>query len=71
MKISKLIMQTMEIGETVSRDQTTVHLFRLKTDFGKNTLQFKGAQLYNSLRSNIRVLRNLSAFRCACITYFS
>ena len=48
-----------------------LHLFRPKTDFGKNTLQFKGAQLYNSLPSHIRVLQNLSAFRCVCVAYFS
>ena len=58
-------------GYSSTRGCDNLHLFRPKTDFGKNTLQFKGAQLYNSLPSHIRVLQNLSAFRRACVAYFS
>ena len=38
--------------------------------FGKNSLQFKGVQLYNSLPGSIRMLKNLTAFRRACVAYF-
>ena len=31
---------------------------------------FRGAQLYNDLPSSIRVLKNLTAFRRACISFF-
>ena len=52
------------------RGKDKFHLFRPPTDFGKNTLQFRGAQLYNGLPSSIRDLMNLTAFRRACISYF-
>jgi len=37
--------------------------------FTRNSLQFKGAQLYN-LPSPVCHLRNLSAFKCNCVMYF-
>ena len=49
---------------------TELHLIRPKTDFGKNSLQFKGVQLYNSLPGFIHMLKNLSAFRRTCVAYF-
>ena len=55
-------------GSTRGRDK--LHLFRPQTDFGKNTLQFRGAQLYNGLPSSVRALQNLTAFRCACVAHF-
>ena len=55
-------------GSTRGRDK--LHLFRPQTDFGKNTLQFRGAQLYNGLPSSIRALQNLTAFRRACVAHF-
>ena len=58
-------------GYSSTQGCDNLNLFRPKTDFGKNILQFKGAQLYNSLPSHIRVLQNLSAFRRACVVYFS
>ena len=57
-------------GYSCTRGRDKLHLFRPQTDFGRNTLnlQFKGAQLYNSLPSSIRVLKNLTAFRHTCIS---
>ena len=57
-------------GYSCTRGRDKLHLFRPQTDFGRNTLQFRGAQLYNGLPSSIRVLKNLTAFRRACISYF-
>ena len=66
-----LISTNSSFDYSSTRGCDDLHLFRPKSDFGKNTLHFKGAQLYNSLSSHIRVLQNLSAFRRACVTYFS
>ena len=57
-------------GYSCTRGKDKLRLFRPHTDFGKNTLRFRGAQLYNGLPSTIHVLRNLTAFRRACVTYF-
>ena len=60
----------LSFGYSSTRGRDKLHLFRPHTDFGKNTLQFRGAQLYNALPSTIRKLMNLTAFRRACILYF-
>ena len=57
-------------GYSCTRGRDRLHLFRPKTDYGKNTLQFKGAQLYNSLPDSVHVLWNLTAFRRACVACF-
>ena len=58
-------------GYSCTRGRDKLHLFRLQTDFGRNTLQFRDAQLYNGLPSSIRVLKNLTTFRPVCISYFN
>ena len=54
-----------------TRDGDNIHLICPKSEFGRNSLQFKGVQLYN-LPSSVCHLRNLSAFKRAytCVVYF-
>ena len=57
-------------GYDCTRGRDKLHLIRPMINFGKNYLQFKGVQLYNSLPGFIRMLKNLSAFRRVCVAYF-
>ena len=68
--LSSKFFSNSTFGYDCTRGRDKLHLIRPKTDFGKNSLQFKGVQLYNSLPGFIRMLKNLSAFRRACVAYF-
>jgi len=59
--LSKFLSNS-SFGYSCTRGRDKLHLFHPKTDFGKNTLQFKGVQLYNSLPDSIRDLWTLAAF---------
>ena len=55
-----------EFGYSYTRGKDNFYLCCPKTNFGRNSLIFKGAVLYNSLPPGICHLRNCVSFRNAC-----
>ena len=68
--LSSKFFSNSTFGYNCTRGRDKLHLIRPMTDFGKNSLQFNGVQLYNSSPGSIRMLKNLTALRRACVAYF-
>ena len=62
-------MTNEQFGYTSTRGRDKIHMLQPRTEFGRRTFSFKGAQLYNTLPSTARQIKTLPAFKHFCISH--
>ena len=67
--LTSLFLTNEQFGYTCTRGRDKIHISRPRTEFGRRTFSFKGAQLYNTLPSTARQIKTLPAFKHFCISH--
>ena len=67
--LTSLFLTNEQFGYTCTRGRDKIHISRPRTEFGRRTFSFKGAQLYNTLPSTARQIKILPAFKHFCISH--
>ena len=67
--LTSLFMTNEQFGYTSTRGRDKIHMLRPRTEFGRHTFSFRGAQLYNILPSTARQIKTLPAFKHFCVSH--
>ena len=67
--LTSLFLTNEQFGYTCTRGTDKIHLLRPRTEFGRCTISFQGAQLYNTLPSTACQIKTLPAFKHFCISH--
>ena len=51
-----------EVHSVNTRNSTKLNIMKVKTNYGKHTLRYTGAKLYNNLPSSITTLATVKSF---------